>query len=102
MNGLALAKFQKCQAARFKQARQQAGQLPIGVQSVGTAIQGGVTEAASSSASFATTIASPTVLKFLNVGDYVEVWAWQTSGGNLNTTAFADQACSLTVYFAHS
>lgn len=68
----------------------------------GTAVQGGVSEAASSSATFATTIASPTVLKFLNVGDYVEIWAWQTSGGNLNTTAFADQACSLTVYFAHS
>lgn len=68
----------------------------------GTQVQGGTNEQAASSASFATTISSPIIIKFLNVGDYAEIWGWQTSGGSLNSTAFSDQACSLSAYWIHS
>jgi len=37
----------------------------------------------------------------LNVGDYVEVQGWQTSGGSLNTAVFSDLACGMWVRFSH-
>lgn len=36
-------------------------------------------------AGFSTTLAMPGLKVFLNVGDYVELWAFQSSGGALNT-----------------
>jgi len=34
---------------------------------------------------------------YLNVGDYVELWAFQSSGGNLNTASGPEDVCSMTV-----
>lgn len=68
----------------------------------GSYFQGGTNEQAASSSSFAVTISSPLVIKYLNVNDYAEIWGWQTSGGNLNTTAFGDQACSLSIFWLHT
>lgn len=68
----------------------------------GTVVQGAANEIAASSSSYAVTLSTPTIIKYLNVGDYIEVWAWQTSGGTLNTTAFSDQACSMSVQWVHA
>lgn len=68
----------------------------------GNVVQGASTEIAAASASYAVTLAAPTLIKYMAVGDYAEIWAWQTSGSSLNTTAYADQACSLTVQWIHA
>lgn len=39
---------------------------------------------------------------FLNVGDYVEVAGYQSSGAALNTTAGTDLRCALWVRFSHA
>lgn len=36
-------------------------------------------------ASFSAQMPARTIMSYLNVGDYVELWGTQTSGGNLNT-----------------
>ena len=51
------------------------------------------------SASVATVMVTPTLEIFLNVGDYLEVQGFQTSGGALNTTG-ADP--SLTATWSHT
>lgn len=45
---------------------------------------------------------TPTRDVYLNVGDYVEVAGWQSSGGSLNTTIDPELRCALWVRFSHS
>lgn len=45
---------------------------------------------------------SPPTIVFLNVGDYVEINAYQNSGGNLATAASADLDSSMTVVWIHA
>jgi hypothetical protein len=47
-------------------------------------------------------VASPPVIVFLNVGDYLESQGFQQSGGALNTIVGADVTCSLTAVWVHS
>jgi hypothetical protein len=47
-------------------------------------------------------VASPAVITFLNVGDYVEAQGFQQSGGALSTSVNADADCSLTAVWLHS
>ena len=68
----------------------------------GSVIQGGATEVPAVVSGNGVTISTPVVNKYCNVGDYLEVYTWQNSGGGLNTTAFGDQACSMWVRFSHN
>lgn len=56
------------------------------------------------SATAATGMSVParTKLVFLNVGDYVEVQAWQNSGGALNTFSSAEAASSMSVVWVRN
>lgn len=68
----------------------------------GGVIQGSAVEVPAVVSGNAVTIATPVVNKYCNVGDYLEVWTWQNSGGNLGTSALGDQACSFWVRFSHN
>lgn len=64
-------------------------------------VTGAATEVAAASGS-PTTIATPSSIIFLNVGDYVESYGLQNSGGNLSTNVNSDADCALTVVWLHS
>jgi hypothetical protein len=69
----------------------------------GTAINASAHYTDPTNAGAVTTIPTPTKNVFLNVGDYIEVHAIQTSGGALNTGIFTDgNASSLDLEFCHS
>jgi hypothetical protein len=67
----------------------------------GSQVAGGATEVGASAAGV-TAIATPSVICFLNAGDYVEAQGWQNSGGNLNTSVNLDADCSLTAVWLHT
>lgn len=48
------------------------------------------------------TTPSPPCIVFMNVGDYVEIQNYQTSGGALNTNSNADLDSSMTVMWLHT
>jgi hypothetical protein len=54
-----------------------------------------IVQATTAPAGTITVVAFPAVLVQLNVGDYVEMWGFQASGGNLATTG-GGQFCSYT------
>lgn len=69
----------------------------------GTAVVGSATEIqANTIAAALTTIATASVIVYLNAGDYVETQGYQTSGANLNTAVNADANCALTAVWLHS
>jgi hypothetical protein len=69
----------------------------------GTAVAGSATEIqANTVAAALTTIGTPSVIVFLNAGDYVEGQGYQTSGGALNTAVNADANCGLTTVWLHT
>lgn len=47
-------------------------------------------------------VTTPTRLIFLNVGDYVEVAAWQNSGGAINTSTGGETRSALFLGFYHA
>ncbi|AEW92927.1 MULTISPECIES: hypothetical protein [Streptomycetaceae] len=49
-----------------------------------------------------TAVALPARDVYLNQGDYVEIYGWQSSGGTLSTQYAADQASMLYLRFSHS
>jgi hypothetical protein len=68
-----------------------------------TATVGGATEVqANTVAAALTTLATPTVIVFLNVGDYVEVEGYQTTGAQLLTAVNSDANCAITVVWLHT
>lgn len=66
-----------------------------------TAIAGSGAEL-SANASGVTAIGTPSVIIYLNVGDYVEGEGYQTTGGNLNTSVNNDANCALTAIWLHT
>lgn len=69
----------------------------------GGAVSGGATEVMANTVGAAlTTIASPSVIIFLNAGDYVEAQGYQTSGAGLSTSTNPDANCSLTAVWLHT
>jgi hypothetical protein len=67
----------------------------------GAAVNGGAGEYGAN-ASGATVPASPTVLVYLNVGDYCETQGYQTSGSGLTTSVNSDANCALTAVWVHA
>lgn len=67
----------------------------------GSAISGGAAEIGTNG-SGVTAMGSPSVITYLNVGDYVEAQGYQTSGGNLNTSVNSDADCGLTAVWLHA
>jgi hypothetical protein len=65
------------------------------------AVSGSATEV-SANASGVTALATPSVIVYLNVGDYVQGEGYQTSGGSLSTSVNVDANCALTVFWLHS
>jgi hypothetical protein len=47
-------------------------------------------------------VVTPTKPFWLNVGDYVETAAWQSSGGALGTSLDSDLRCGMAVWFIHA
>lgn len=69
----------------------------------GTDIKGSAVELFASNASNLTTVATSTVIQFMNVNDYVEVAGWQNAGATVATSVGnSDQLCSMTVQWIHA
>lgn len=68
----------------------------------GANIQGGSAQVGASGSGL-TTVTSPVVYVYLNgTTDYVEIYAWQSSGSALNSSINPDQACSMSVRWVHA
>lgn len=65
----------------------------------GTAVQGLTVAAASAGTNQGLQVAGPV---FLLIGDYVEIYAFQSSGAAHNTATFADLTSSLSVHWYHA
>lgn len=69
----------------------------------GTDIKGSAVELYASNSSNLTTVATCTIIQFMNVNDYVEVATWQNSGATIATSVGnSDQLCSMTVTWIHA
>jgi hypothetical protein len=66
-----------------------------------TAVAGSGTEV-NANTSGVTAIGTPSVILYLNVGDYVEGEGYQTSGGLLATSVNNDANCGLTAIWLHA
>lgn len=67
----------------------------------GSALQGCAAQVAGG-ATYFTTVALPPRDVFLNLNDYVELYGWQSSGGNLSTATASDQASMMWIRYSHS
>jgi hypothetical protein len=68
----------------------------------GSPIEGAAAFAAAAGTGNATGVVTPTRDIYLNVGDYLELAAWQGSGGALNTAIFSDITTALWARFSHA
>jgi hypothetical protein len=68
----------------------------------GAAVQGSAQMIFPSGGSTDTSVGTVARVVFLNVGDYVSVQGWQSSGGTLNTKVDSDLASSLYVCWKHT
>jgi hypothetical protein len=66
-----------------------------------TAIAGSGTEVAANG-SGVTAIGTPSVIVYLNAGDYVEGEGYQTTGSTLNTSVNNDANCGLAIIWLHA
>lgn len=62
----------------------------------------GHSQIATNAAAALTVLATPTRDVFLNVGDYIELKGWQSSGGNLTTFINGDQSSGLYLRWSHA
>lgn len=77
------------------------GQRGAAVARNGTRVQGGAAMSQAASA-LSPTVPTPPTLAYLNVGDYLEIDAYQNSGGALNTASSSDLDSSMAVVWEHA
>lgn len=77
------------------------GQRGAAASKNGTRIQGG-TGFMQTTSTLTPTIPSPPSIVFLNVGDYVEIQAYQNSGGGVATAVSSDLDSSMTTVWLHT
>lgn len=77
------------------------GQRGAAIAKNGTRVQGAAGFAQATSA-LSTATPSPPTIVYLAAGDYVEIQAYQSSGGNLATVSGSDLDSSMTVAWLHS